>query len=783
MRAVSGLLPTLILATLAFAQEESKEEGIVPLAGHSHHGEAYNEGPRQKAYLMGTTSDVHFPATTTSAKAQAFIDQGFGQLHGFWYLEAERSFRQAAAIDPNAAMAYWGMAFANFYNEPRAFEFAREAHRRRDKISEHERLYVDAIARYFDALKDRPENAEPLKVFGGGERRSDAGKRRARRFIEDLEGVVDRYPDDIEAKALLVNQMWLNQRHAGLSISSKAANQALLDQVFAKNPRHPAHHYQIHLWDSKSTAKRAVRAASRSGLSAPGIAHMWHMGGHIWWRLGRRADSAWSQEASARVDHAHMMRDRVLPDEIHNYAHNNEWLTRSLRSVGRVHDALDLAKNMVELPRHPKFNSFKKGGSARYGRDRLRELLDWFELWDETLRLEGTMYLEVGDDRGRRAQSRALFAMARYHKGQHDRLQGDVDAINELIAAERAARAGAADKAEWEALGAGKNDADVEKAISEAQRSFSKKIRTLRRSLDVVEGWNLLAKGETASALKKLKSGRLHKGHLARLQLAAGNKDEALKIATDWAKREDGAFALPHATLAWIQHACGKTEEAKKTFEKLRKQSARFAMDLPCHQRLAPLAKECGYPEDWRVAPETPDDVGRRVPLDSLGPFRWSPMKVPSEWTLPNGAGKQVSSSAYRGRPHLVVFFLGFDCLHCVEQLGALVPMAEAFEKTGIDIVTIGNCTEEQIAKSVDKSPFPFPILADPELKVFKKWRCFDDFEGLDLHGTFLIDEGGFVRWQDISYEPFMEVEWLLDESKRLLGLPVRPASAGGGSK
>ena len=66
---------------------------------------------------------------------------------------------------------------------------------------------------------------------------------------------------------------------------------------------------------------------------------------------------------------------------------------------------------------------------------------------------------------------------------------------------------------------------------------------------------------------------------------------------------------------------------------------------------------------------------------------------------------------------------------------------------------------------------------------MFKKWRCFDDFEGLDLHGTFLIDEGGCVRWQDISYEPFMEVEWLLDESKRLLGLPVRPASAGGGSK
>ena len=55
-----------------------------------------------------------------------------------------------------------------------------------------------------------------------------------------------------------------------------------------------------------------------------------------------------------------MMRDRVLPDQIHNYAHNNEWLIRDLALVGRVHNALDLVKNMIELPRHPKHNTADK---------------------------------------------------------------------------------------------------------------------------------------------------------------------------------------------------------------------------------------------------------------------------------------------------------------------------------------------------------------------------------------------------------------------------------------
>ena len=40
------------------------------------------------------------------------FDQGVAQLHSFYYFESERSFRQAAKIDPDCAMAYWGMAIS-----------------------------------------------------------------------------------------------------------------------------------------------------------------------------------------------------------------------------------------------------------------------------------------------------------------------------------------------------------------------------------------------------------------------------------------------------------------------------------------------------------------------------------------------------------------------------------------------------------------------------------------------------------------------------------------------
>ena len=64
-------------------------------------------------------------------------------------------------------------------------------------------------------------------------------------------------------------------------------------------------------------------------------------------------------------------------------------------------------------------------------------------------------------------------------------------------------------------------------------------------------------------------------------------------------------------------------------------------------------------------------------------------------------------------------------------------------------------------------------LLSDGKLEVFKKFRAFDDFEQQPLHGTFLIDGDGRIRWQDISYQPFMEHEFLLGEAQRLLSQEV----------
>ena len=148
----------------------SETNPAVPAAGHSVHGEAFNDGPRHAAYLMPGMGKVHFPATTKKPEAQAFIDQGVAQLHSFYYFESERSFRQAAKIDPDCAMAYWGMAMSNVNNAKRAKGFLKEARKRAASAHPREQLYLDALEAFYKDGDSREEPAAELAPGAGDDR-------------------------------------------------------------------------------------------------------------------------------------------------------------------------------------------------------------------------------------------------------------------------------------------------------------------------------------------------------------------------------------------------------------------------------------------------------------------------------------------------------------------------------------------------------------------------------------------------------------------------------------
>lgn len=719
------VLALLLIAVPLWARDDERP------AGHSIHGEAFNEGPRQRAYLIPGMGSVTFPVRTKVPEAQQFFTQGVAQLHSFYYFEAERSFRQAAALDGDLAMAYWGLAMANVNNEARAKEFLARAEKLKEKADPRERLWIAFLGEWYK---------EP------------AGEKRARASIKALERIVGDYPDDVEAKAFLAWACY-HFNDKGLPISSHQAVESMIAEVLRANPMHPgAHHYRIHLWDGERAA-RALDSAAQFGPSAPGIAHAWHMPGHIYTKLHRYGDAALQQEASARVDHAQMIRDRTMPYQIFNYVHNNQWCMQDLMYVGRVRDAVAIGESLIEIPRHPKLNNMDDASHAsRQGRSRLFEVLVKWELWDELLSRSDTFLAASGVDEDEALRLRAL--------GAAYLAKGDAESARVCLAGLEMIQKKSASP------GASEKDAKDEKKKEEAKRSREKTAKSAENALAELRG---LAEADPKEALAQFgKCADLSKEALARAQLRAGLGEKAEKTAKEAAEGALGQ-ATPWACYAEVLLALGKRKEAEEAWKKLAPVVRHADAGLPVLVRLGELAASTKV--------DLPADRPVIEGMSTLGPLVWAPPVAPP-WSVNDTTGRAFES-VFRGEgPVLVLFYLGSGCSHCVQQLGKFALLHDDFKKANISIVAISSETPEQLARqkfSKIGDPYPFPLVSDPTLKLFKDYRCYDDFENLPLHGTFLldVDKAGHrrIRWQDISYEPFVDAPFLVQECRRLLHL------------
>jgi peroxiredoxin len=753
------------LSPAALRAEETRQ------AGHSMQGVAFNEGPRQAARLMGHTGSVHLPVSTHLPEAQAFFNQGLGQLHGFWYYEAERSFRQVLSVDSDVAMAYWGLAMANHNNAERAKPFIAEGHRRRNQASPHEQKYLQAL---YDFHHPQGEKSK---------------KERWEKYLRDLDRLVTDDPHDLEARALLAVSLW-QARDADVPIVSYWAVNSLLDPVFAKQPMHPAHHFRIHLWDKEHSAL-ALESAAACGQSAPDIAHMWHMSGHIYSDLNRWVDAVWQQEAAVRVDHAYMIRDVILPDQIHNFAHNTEWLIRNLDHLGRSGDAVQLALNLIEMPRHPKFFGGDAKGTAGYGQQRLWEMLERYELWSLMRQYGRPPYHDVPQSRSERlawhrAQGIAALRMGETSVGlEHadvvrqlrlevqqevQRLQWELEPEQHPVSALRTEHLPAepADAL----LPSNHNDGTVEqrKALLKKREA---ELETATVAFQELVALQAIGRGDATAALRALQTVdavRLDGRWLAEVQLQAGETAAAIKRLRKSADSKSQQVR-PRAALVEGLWKSGDRDAARREFTALRTLAGHADLTAPPFQRLSDIAEQLGWPRDWRDPAPPATDVGVRPSLDSLGPLLWAPPKAPS-WSAKDSTGLVRDASEFAGRPTVYLFFLGGGCLHCAEQLQAFARRIDDWTKQGISVVGISTDDVPKLSQQLLQNasePFPFVLLSDERLDAFRRFRCYDDFEQQPLHGTFLVDAEGRLRWWDIRHEPFMDVPFLLNEATRLL--------------
>jgi tetratricopeptide (TPR) repeat protein len=271
------------------------------------------------------------------------MNQGLNLTYGFNHAEAGRAFAEAARLDPNLAMAYWGQALVLGPNinaamapeaEPQALALVQKAIALKGKASARERAYIDALAaRYTGNAADRAKGD--------------------RAFADAMQKVAQTYPNDLDAATIYAESLmdlrpWGYWTRDGQPYDETRRIMTTLEQVIAKHKNHPgALHLWIHLWEA-TDPKKAEAEADRLVPLMPGAGHMVHMPAHIFQRVGRHADVVRVNLLAAKADEEYIAACKaqgLYP--LAYYPHNLHFIWMGASASGQKALALESSRKLA----------------------------------------------------------------------------------------------------------------------------------------------------------------------------------------------------------------------------------------------------------------------------------------------------------------------------------------------------------------------------------------------------------------------------------------------------
>jgi len=356
--------------------------------------------------LPGMGNTTNFPVTTKSDEARRFFLQGVSQIHSFWFQESERSCLQALEHDPDMAMAHWCLAVSAAGDYRPAFQLMRDPNDGgRAPTAASPPPSPEAVARTTTgaaldpairareaigkamALRDKVTDRERLYIEAQAARRAPGPKDVAdTAYIAGMRKLVAAYPDDLEAKSMLA--LAIDNGFDSVTREPRANTLEaikLLEAVVAKDDNHfGGHHYLIHAWEGSKTPEKAWRANERYPTLVPNIPHALHMPGHIYAQSDKIEDAITAFTVAAQNELTWLNADTLYPNGHHG--HNVHFLIHALNLGGRYQDSMKWAQHLFTFRETPR----EKAGNSqrvpwRQGYFGLIKTLVRFERWQEIL--------------------------------------------------------------------------------------------------------------------------------------------------------------------------------------------------------------------------------------------------------------------------------------------------------------------------------------------------------------------------------------------------------------
>lgn len=288
----------------------------------------------------------HRKVTTSSRRAQEYFDQGLTWMYAFNHDEAIRSFREAARLDPDCAMAWWGIALCNgpHINNPvvpperaeAAWDALQEALARIDNTTPVERDLIQA-------LTSRYANPQPQDRSGLD-----------RAYANAMREVWKKYPNDPDVGTLCAESImdlhpWDLWAEDGTPKEDTGEILSVLNQVLRIDSRNPgANHLFIHAVEASPKPELAETAADRLRDMVPASGHLLHMPSHIDVLTGQWDQAAIQNEKAIASDRQYRRKSPHQGFYRLYMIHNHHMLSFASMMEGNSAVAIRTGRDVVE---------------------------------------------------------------------------------------------------------------------------------------------------------------------------------------------------------------------------------------------------------------------------------------------------------------------------------------------------------------------------------------------------------------------------------------------------
>ena len=126
------------------------------------------------------------------------------------------------------------------------------------------------------------------------------------------------------------------------------------------------------------------------------------------------------------------------------------------------------------------------------------------------------------------------------------------------------------------------------------------------------------------------------------------------------------------------------------------------------------------------------------------------------DFTLQADDGSKIKLSSLRGSPLVLYFYPKDDTPGCTKQACNFADNYNAFLEKGVVVLGISKDSIASHEKFAEKYSLPFPILADPELKVIKDYDVWQEKTSYGktsmgvVRTTYIIDEKGIIDYENV---------------------------------